>query len=314
MFINNKKLLIELYSFIVILLSFNFVNVFAEEDNIPPIVNVEQSITDKASTYTLTANEALSFLKVELSKNLYVILHKNSDTDFEWQVVAQKDGGSIIFADVFKDKNDFSLKYAGSEAKVGVNQNETQFTLEVIGPIAKQLRSEKNLLVSVKDIAQNEVFLDLGKKETLSVDKVKKGYFNQNSIDYPLRVANVNSSKEWMTNLNVSKGDKLKFCVYYHNSSNIISQNTALYLSFNEGKAISTISSDNFNSHVGSLIINQDIELDDVAKWYHNYNGKYEIDDLKIDFANNGVMVLLGDVNLGYSPNDGYVIFSGTAK
>lgn len=314
MFLNNKKLLIELS--LILLFILNASNILAQNDTTPPNVIVKDNSSDNNVVYKLTSDEALSYLKIELNKNLYAILYKGSygsDEAIKWHAVIEKDGGSIWFVDIFEKKDVFSLKYAGSEAKLSLNKEETQFDLEVSGPIAKQIKAKKDFIVLVKDKAQNETSLNFNNSS--SVDNVKNGIFNKNSIDHPLRGVNLNTNYQgWSTNLSTSKGDKLKLCVYYHNSSNIISKNTKVYLTLDNNKVKSILSSDNFNDHASMLNINQSIEIDSTAKWYHNYKGEYKIDEVKVDFTKDGAVVSLGDIKPGYSPNDGYIVFTATTK
>jgi len=313
---NYKKLLIE---FSLVLLSIIFISgskLLAQNDTIPPNVTLENYTNDKNDIYKLISDEALSYLKVELNKDLYVTLYKgfySDTTEFGWHIMAQKDGGTFWFVDVFKDKNDFSLKYAGSEVKIILNKEETQFELEVSGPIAEQIKARKDFLVSVKDVAQNEISFNFADNSLLNM---KQGVFNKNSFDHPLRAVNISTPYQgWAIDLKTSIGDKVKFCVYYHNSSDIVSKNTKLNLFFNNKEFKSITSSDNFKDYVSSLSTNKDIDFDPTAKWYHNYsNGEYKIEEVKLDFTGEGVAVSLGDVNPGYSPNDGYIVFTGIAK
>ena len=243
MFKNDKKLLV-LFSFLISLVSINIFKtentVLALKDTTPPIVTLENYAKDTIDIYKITANEALSYLKVGISSVLYVLLHK--DLDSVWNMEVKKDGGTFLFVDVFKNSSDYSLNYAGSVAKLIKNKDETQFILEVSGPITKQLKAQKNVPVFVKDVAENEA--------SLNFNDTKEGSFNDNPIDHPLRIANLNAKfPKWATSTgDIKKGDKIKLCAYYHNSSNIIAKNTKIMLSFDEGKIKSTISADNFKS------------------------------------------------------------------
>ena len=275
MFKNDKKLLV-LFSFLISLM---FINIFKTEnvvlalkDTIPPIVTLENYAKDTIDIYKITANEALSYLKVGISSDLYVLLHK--DLDSVWNMEVKKDGGTFLFVDVFKNSSDYSLNYAGSVAKLIKNKDETQFILEVSGPITKQLKAQKNVPVFVKDVAENEA--------SLNFNDTKEGSFNDNPIDHPLRIANLNAKfPKWATSTgDIKKGDKIKLCAYYHNSSNIIAKNTKIVLSFDKGKIKSTILADNFKEHVSSLNIAQNIEFENTAEWYHDYDGDYEIEDM----------------------------------
>jgi len=306
MFKNDKKLLV-LFSFLISLI---FINIFKTEnvvlalkDTIPPIVTLENYAKDTIDIYKITANEALSYLKVGISSDLYVLLHK--DLDSVWNMEVKKDGGTFLFVDVFKNSSDYSLNYAGSVAKLIKNKDETQFILEVSGPITKQLKAQKNVPVFVKDVAENEA--------SLNFNDTKEGSFNDNPIDHPLRIANLNAKfPKWATSTgDIKKGDKIKLCAYYHNSSNIIAKNTKIVLSFDKGKIKSTILADNFKEHVSSLNIAQNIEFENTAEWYHDYDGDYEIEDMVLK---DGLKIDLGDVKPGYMPNDGYIIFTGIVK
>lgn len=307
MFKNDKKLLV-LFSFLISLI---FINIFKTEnvvlalkDTIPPIVTLENYAKDTIDIYKITANEALSYLKVGISSDLYVLLHK--DLDSVWNMEVKKDGGTFLFVDVFKNSSDYSLNYAGSVAKLIKNKDETQFILEVSGPIIKQLRAQKNVPVLVKDVTENEASLNFK-------NDIKEGSFNDSAIDHPLRIANLNAKfPKWTTSVeDIKKGDEIKLCAYYHNSSNIIAKNIKIMLSFDEGKIKSTISADNFNEYVSSLNIAQNIEFENIAEWYHDYNGDYEIENV---ILNDGLKISLGDIKPGYMPNDGYIIFTGTVK
>ena len=60
-----------------------------------------------------------------------------------------------------------------------------------------------------------------------------------------------------------------------------------------------------------SLNIAQNIEFENTAEWYHDYDGSYEIEDMVLK---DGLKIDLGDVKPGYMPNDGYIIFTGIVK
>lgn len=306
MFKNDKKLLV-LLSLLISLISINIFKtentVLALKDTTPPIITLENYTKDTIDIYKITANEALSYLKVGISSDLYVLLLK--DLDSVWNMEVKKDGGTFLFVDVFKNSSDYSLNYAGSVAKLIKNKDETQFILEVSGPITKQLKAQKNVPVFVKDVAENEA--------SLNFNDTKEGSFNDNPIDHPLRIANLNAKfPKWATSTgDIKKGDKIKLCAYYHNSSNIIAKNTKIVLSFDKGKIKSTILADNFKEHVSSLNIAQNIEFENTAEWYHDYDGSYEIEDMVLK---DGLKIDLGDVKPGYMPNDGYIIFTGIVK
>lgn len=306
MFKNDKKLLV-LFFLLISLVSINIFKtentVLALKDTTPPIITLENYTKDTIDIYKITANEALSYLKVGISSDLYVLLLK--DLDSVWNMEVKKDGGTFLFVDVFKNSSDYSLNYAGSVAKLIKNKDETQFILEVSGPITKQLKAQKNVPVFVKDVAENEA--------SLNFNDTKEGSFNDNPIDHPLRIANLNAKfPKWATSTgDIKKGDKIKLCAYYHNSSNIIAKNTKIVLSFDKGKIESTILADNFKEHVSSLNIAQNIEFENTAEWYHDYDGSYEIEDMVLK---DGLKIDLGDVKPGYMPNDGYIIFTGIVK
>jgi len=306
MFKNDKKLLI-LFFLLISLVSINIFKtentVLALKDTTPPIITLENYTKDTIDIYKITANEALSYLKVGISSDLYVLLLK--DLDGVWSMEVKKDGGTFLFVDVFKNSSDYSLNYAGSVAKLIKNKDETQFILEVSGPITKHLKAQKNVPVLVKDVAENEV--------SLNFNNTKEGSFNDNPVDHPLRIANLNANfPKWATSTgDIKKGDKIKLCAYYHNSSNIIAKNTKIVLSFDKGKIKSTILADNFKEHVSSLNIAQNIEFENTAEWYHDYDGSYEIEDMVLK---DGLKIDLGDVKPGYMPNDGYIIFTGIVK
>ncbi|MDD3940673.1 MAG: hypothetical protein PHQ01_03845 [Candidatus Pacebacteria bacterium] len=306
MFKNDKKLLVLFFLFIF-LASINIFKtentVLALKDTTPPIATLENYTKDTIDVYKVTANEALSYLKVGISSDLYVLLSK--DLDSVWNMEVKKDGGTFLFVDVFKNSNDYSLNYAGSVAKLIKNKDETQFVLEVSGPITKQLRAQKNVPVLVKDVVENET--------SLNFNNNIKGSFNDSPIDHPLRIANLNAKfPKWTTSTeDIKKGDKVKLCVYYHNSSTIIAKNTKIVLSFDNGKIKSTISADNFNEYVSSLNIAQNIEIENIAEWYHDYNRDYEIESMVLK---DGLKINLGDVKSGYMPNDGYIVFTGIVK
>ena len=156
--------------------------VLASNDNVLPIINLESYASGESNTtYKLTANESLTYLKIELSKDLYVTLYKGfygSTDEFGWHIAAQKDAGTIMIVNVFEDGNDYSLKYAGSVAKITMSEDETQFILEISGPIAKQIKAQKDFLVLVKDVGQNEVSLNFNH------DTKKSESFNASFIDY----------------------------------------------------------------------------------------------------------------------------------
>ncbi|MDD3918853.1 MAG: hypothetical protein PHH15_02665, partial [Candidatus Pacebacteria bacterium] len=53
-----------------------------------------------------------------------------------------------------------------------------------------------------------------------------------------------------------------------------------------------------------------EISLDEALTWYHNFDGEnYTIDDVDVDVLENTITFNLGDIEPGYAPNDGYVIF-----
>ena len=96
MFKNDKKLLV-LFSFLISLVSINIFKtenvVLALKDTTPPIVTLENYAKDTIDIYKITANEALSYLKVGISSDLYVLLHK--DLDSVWNMKL-KDGGTFV--------------------------------------------------------------------------------------------------------------------------------------------------------------------------------------------------------------------------
>ena len=146
--------------------------------------------------------------------------------------------------------------------------------------------------------------------------------FNSESSDYSLRALNFTQdrSNEWKTSLSgVNPGDELRFNVYYHNASSDAANNTKIEFSLGSGSstnftAASKISADGFNDYTSNINVNlnssQSIAIKNVAKWYHNYDGsKYQIDDVNVNFSGNAATIDLGQVNSGYAPNDGYVVF-----
>ena len=166
--------------------------VLASNDNILPIITLESYATSEANTtYKLISNESLTYLKIALSKDLYVTLYKGfygSTDEFGWHIEAQKDAGTIMIINVFEDGNNYSLKYAGSVAKITMSEDETQFILEISGPIAKQIKAQKDFLVLVKDMDQNEVSLNFNHNLKNSES------FNTNLIDYPSKGVNASPS------------------------------------------------------------------------------------------------------------------------
>ncbi|MDD2909479.1 MAG: hypothetical protein PHU74_00960, partial [Candidatus Pacebacteria bacterium] len=146
--------------------------------------------------------------------------------------------------------------------------------------------------------------------------------FNSESKDRPLKVLNYTQdrSSDWKTSLSgVNPGDELRFNAYYHNASSDTANNTKIEFSLGSGSsnnftATSKISADGFNDHMSNVNIalnsSQSIKIRNVAKWYHNYvNSKYQIDDVNVTVSGNVATIDLGQVNSGYAPNDGYVVF-----
>ncbi|MFA5754913.1 MAG: hypothetical protein WC909_00930 [Candidatus Paceibacterota bacterium] len=154
--------------------------------------------------------------------------------------------------------------------------------------------------------------------------------FNSASTDNPLRIGNNTQSsgtQNWQTNLTgINAGDELKFSVYFHNSGDIDAQNTNVSLVLSSStastsfSATSTISATSFTSYVSSasmaLTSSQTIQFSTTAKLYTNYvNGAYQnIVDIPVTVSGNVVSYNLGTISPGYSPNDGYIIFSGSVS
>ncbi|MDD4439001.1 MAG: hypothetical protein PHS04_13360, partial [Tissierellia bacterium] len=151
--------------------------------------------------------------------------------------------------------------------------------------------------------------------------------FNTGASDFPLRVGNVtqdSGTSGWTTSLdNVKPGDELKFSLYYHNAGNTAANNAKVTLKLSPSgsssnfQAESQISATGFNTYTSNASIGlnqaQSINLKNAAKWYHNYDGsKYQIDDVNVTVSGNIATLDLGQVNAGYAPNDGYIIFSAT--
>ena len=153
--------------------------------------------------------------------------------------------------------------------------------------------------------------------------------FNTGASDLPLRVGNATQSSgtlNWGTSLSgVNSGDELKFQVYYHNAGNTAANNTKVTLKLSPSgssssfQAESQISATGFNTYTSNASIGlnqaQSINLKNTAKWYHNYDGsKYQIDDVNVTVSGNTATFNLGQVNSGYAPNDGYIIFSAVSQ
>ena len=153
--------------------------------------------------------------------------------------------------------------------------------------------------------------------------------FNTGASDLPLRVGNATQSSgtlNWGTSLSgVNSGDELKFQVYYHNAGNTAANNAKVTLrlspsgSSSNFQAESQISATGFNTYTSNASIGlnqaQSINLKNTAKWYHNYDGsKYQIDDVNVTVSGNIATFDLEQVNAGYAPNDGYIIFSAEVE
>ncbi|MDD3047804.1 MAG: hypothetical protein PHX17_00170, partial [Candidatus Pacebacteria bacterium] len=146
--------------------------------------------------------------------------------------------------------------------------------------------------------------------------------FNSNLEDTPLEGLNFTQDRSsvWKSSLaNVNPGDQLKFNVYYHNASDDVANNTQIELSLGgtpstSFTASSKITANGFNNYVSSMDISltskQDITIRNLAKLYHSYDGsKFKEDILNVTITGNKAVVHLGQINPGYAPNDGYVVF-----
>ncbi|MDD3386712.1 MAG: hypothetical protein PHU17_01600 [Candidatus Pacebacteria bacterium] len=154
--------------------------------------------------------------------------------------------------------------------------------------------------------------------------------FNSASTDNPLRIGNNTQSsgtQNWQTSLTgVNAGDELKFSVYFHNSGDINAENTNVNLVLSSltattsFSATSTISATSFTSYITSASISltsaQTIQFGNTAKLYTDYsNGAYQtLIDVPVTVSGNTVSYNLGTVQPGYSPNDGYIIFTGVVS
>ncbi|MGI6297261.1 MAG: fibronectin type III domain-containing protein [Minisyncoccales bacterium] len=141
--------------------------------------------------------------------------------------------------------------------------------------------------------------------------------FNTNEGDHPLRV---NTGSGWETSAtNVS--DNLSLSFYYHNASENTAKNAKAILSLKQDKEDeytieAKLMADGFETYTSSVKVNLkeagEISLDEALTWYHNFDGEdYTIDDVDVDVLENTITFNLGDIEPGYAPNDGYVIFTG---
>ncbi|MDD4358526.1 MAG: fibronectin type III domain-containing protein [Candidatus Pacebacteria bacterium] len=154
--------------------------------------------------------------------------------------------------------------------------------------------------------------------------KPEKGVFNNNTADFPLRLGNHTKSagtQEWVRDLmDITLGDELRFSVYYHNASTKIAKNAKITITLSYGlenkvTVISKLTADDFEDYISEATIEvnseQDINFENSVKWYHNYDGsKYDVDDLNVNILGDSLTFDLGDIEPGYRPNDGYLIFN----
>ncbi|HOI60332.1 MAG TPA: hypothetical protein PKU93_03340, partial [Candidatus Pacearchaeota archaeon] len=131
-------------------------------DTIGPKLDIQSYNNNEVDTYKLTADEALSYLKVELRSDLYALLYKGyytsmSKTYYGWHVKVKKGGMSLVSIDVFRDKNEYSLIYGDTTVKIIMAENESEFAIEIDGPEAATIRNQDNIPLLAKDVAGNEV-------------------------------------------------------------------------------------------------------------------------------------------------------------
>jgi archaellum component FlaG (FlaF/FlaG flagellin family) len=141
--------------------------------------------------------------------------------------------------------------------------------------------------------------------------------FNTNEGDYPLRVSTGSSWETSATNVS----DNLSLSFYYHNASENTAKNAKAILSLKQDKEDeytieAKLMADGFETYISSVKVNLkeagEISLDEALTWYHNFDGEdYTIDDIDVDVLENTITFNLGDIEPGYAPNDGYVIFTG---
>lgn len=76
---------------------------------IPLELNLESYSSEEADFYKLNANQPLSYIKIELSPDLYAILYKESYSnngieDFRWNMEAKYSWITLINVDIFLNK------------------------------------------------------------------------------------------------------------------------------------------------------------------------------------------------------------------
>lgn len=155
MFKKNIKILLLLF----FLFSVLFINTSNAEENLdttPPKIILESFINKDSGMYELNSNEPLSYLKVELRKDLFVIINKKGD---QWNMKAKKQKISATFNHIFDEENTFVFKYKTSKVKLSIDENETQFKIEISGPVFEKIKKQKSIPLIVKDVSGNE-FLD----------------------------------------------------------------------------------------------------------------------------------------------------------
>ncbi|MDD2757702.1 MAG: hypothetical protein PHV29_03845, partial [Candidatus Pacebacteria bacterium] len=131
-------------------------------DTVSPELELEISSDNEFDIYRLLSNEALSYIKIEMSPSLYSILYKGiyksgNNNYYGWHMISEKGNMRLTNIDIFNYSNKFTMFVDGSRIVVAKNDAEDDFSISVNGSIAEQIRNQDIVPLIVKDVAGNEL-------------------------------------------------------------------------------------------------------------------------------------------------------------
>ena len=288
------------------------------EKDIPYVFELDTSSLSKGKTYS------------------YSITLENSSKTYESQKTSftTKPGDVSNITATKIDLNKIKLSFTkglGSTGTIILNKDKNVVYKGNEETFEYNLSKEDTYLYLISFVNLNETELQGFNETRVEVGsyfeevKEEKGIFNKSSADHPLRLGNhtqAAGTQNWTTDLvGVNTNDELRFSVYYHNSSDRIAKNTKVSVELSSTspsdnfELISKLTADEFEDYTTKATIKlnsiESIEFQNTAKWYRKYDGsKYEIVDINVDLTEKGLVFTLGDIEPGYRPNDGYIIFN----
>ncbi|MDD2909720.1 MAG: hypothetical protein PHU74_02210, partial [Candidatus Pacebacteria bacterium] len=168
-------------------------------DTILPKLKFESHTNGNVDTYKLISDESLSYIKIELSSDIYAILYKGmykssfSGDCYGWHMKAKKGWITLTNIDIFKDKNNFSLYLGDASITITKNEDDSEFTIDMTGDIAEQVRKQKSVPLLVRDDAENELEgefkIPVSLKKELGIFEFKKYIVRDSGIyaEYELK-------------------------------------------------------------------------------------------------------------------------------